>query len=497
MSTLHRSRSNRYRKDRALKQLCRTEEHCADIPPEALSLHYIPNSNIIQFFESLDVRLDLFYKLLWCHVLTCELLRLKYHMYTEEAKNVFFERLRGVFFRNQAKERALKYLEQWGARFWEDTEVRVKEFTQKLETELEAAGSVSINPLAANIEAARRLTEEQRAELVARAKEVVNKVQIRDLNNVITLLKDDIFTNMQQRYFLIIDRLDEDWVDNTVRYRLIKALIEAVRSFRGITGVKIVFALQTDLLQRVLNETQTAGFQAEKYESMYLQMRWTKEDLCKLINHRVSYMFKRQYKKGAVGALDIPPKNQIEQGTGMDYMIQRSLMRPRDLIKFFNECIVQAEGKSQMKVHDIKAAEANYSRERLNSIYDEWKADFPMLSAYVRCVRNKPPIFRIGEIVEADVEELVCAILAKPEAQERLDPVRGAAENYCAGGELDQVRIELVRVLYQVSLLGVKLEAHQRWQWSHLDDATISDGILSSDVPVAIHKMFWRVLGVG
>lgn len=45
--------------------------------PDSLSLNYISNSTILTYFESLNIDLDVFYQLLWRHVLTIELLQLK------------------------------------------------------------------------------------------------------------------------------------------------------------------------------------------------------------------------------------------------------------------------------------------------------------------------------------------------------------------------------------------------------------------------------------
>ena len=48
------------------------------IEPEQLSLKHISNSNILQFFESLGVNLDVFYNLLWQHTFAVELIKHHY-----------------------------------------------------------------------------------------------------------------------------------------------------------------------------------------------------------------------------------------------------------------------------------------------------------------------------------------------------------------------------------------------------------------------------------
>src|SRR5262245_50883029 len=57
-----------------LRQIAKQAEHCAEISPEALALNYVTNSNILKFFEESGVNLDIFYSLLWRHIITVELL---------------------------------------------------------------------------------------------------------------------------------------------------------------------------------------------------------------------------------------------------------------------------------------------------------------------------------------------------------------------------------------------------------------------------------------
>ena len=72
-----------------LKRLVETEPHAYELSPENLSLSYISNSNVIGFFEEAGVQLDLFYKLLWTHVITVELIQRKFDIYNESKKRDF------------------------------------------------------------------------------------------------------------------------------------------------------------------------------------------------------------------------------------------------------------------------------------------------------------------------------------------------------------------------------------------------------------------------
>jgi hypothetical protein len=146
------------------KMVLDTEQYSIELSPEVLSLNYISNSNVISLFEESGVKLDVFYKLLWQHVITVELLKKKYRLYNEDNQRSFMATLSGLLRRDRAKERALSYLKEWGDHFWQETEHRVKEFTKKLESELAGSLSLSTSPLELGAEGAQRLSEEQKVE---------------------------------------------------------------------------------------------------------------------------------------------------------------------------------------------------------------------------------------------------------------------------------------------------------------------------------------------
>ena len=124
-------------KSALLQHLIRSEENVIEISPDNLSLNYISNSDIITTLERAGVKLDLFYTLLWKHVFATELLKKKFNLANEEkTKNWFSNFLPPLKKKDQSKERALEYLRDWGDKFWQETEYRVKEVTQKLEKDV-------------------------------------------------------------------------------------------------------------------------------------------------------------------------------------------------------------------------------------------------------------------------------------------------------------------------------------------------------------------------
>jgi len=278
-----------------LLRLAETTETVIQVRPESLALAYISNSTILNFLMQLNVNLDVFFKLLWRHVFTVEIIKAHFHIEDETSKNKFIEWVLNQF-RDKKHKQALDYLEKWGKSFWEDTDYRIKEVTTKLETDVKTAIGANIAPVNLSAEAVGKLSEEQKQEITNRAQRVVNEVQIRQLSDVIDLLAE-ILADPLKRYYVVIDRLDENWIEDKLRYRLIRALIETARDFRKVEHAKIIIALRFDLIDRVFRITRDPGFQEEKYESLYLDVEWTKEQLIEVLDSRINHLVKQRYTK--------------------------------------------------------------------------------------------------------------------------------------------------------------------------------------------------------
>src|SRR6266446_4595324 len=309
-------------KSALLKRLIE-EKNAIVINPETLSFNYLTNSTILQFFLEAGVKLDLFFKLLWRHVLTVELLKKRYDLKTQTDTKSFLETMKTWFVRDRHKERAINYLLKWGDQFWEDTEYRIKEITQKIDEDLKAsvAGKIPFAELQAG--AAAKLSQEEKLEIVQRGKSVINSIQMRELTDVLEFLNEDVFSDEKQHFYICVDRLDENWVDESFRYMLIRSLIETIRDFLQVRNIKIIAALRTDLIERVFRFTRDSGFQEEKYRSLYLPLRWTRVQLLSLLDKRVNYLVQQTYTKRTVGYSDLLPTKVDKGKSAVDYLIER------------------------------------------------------------------------------------------------------------------------------------------------------------------------------
>jgi hypothetical protein len=472
------------------------EDNVAQIEPEGLSLQYLSGSNILRHLQALGVNLGLFYKLLWRHVFAVELIKAKYGMRTESQNKTYVQILLDLVQRDKAKEKAINYLVEWGESFWKDTEYRIREVTAKLETEVKSSLGVKLAPLLeASASAGQKMSVEQKSEIHHFAQEAVNKIQLNMLGSVIKLLAESVFQTPQPRFYLVIDKLDENWVDDDhIRYSLIKALIEAIKELNhALKSVKIVIALRRDLLDRVIQETRETGFQEEKYHPLYLSLQWNQEQMFGLLDRRVDKLIRRQYTQEQVYWTDIMPAK-INKKASAEYLSDRTLYRPRDLIVFFNACMALAVDKPEITARMVLQAEGEYSQRRLRSLYDEWRAEHPELAVCAELLKKRPGRFVLDEIGENILTEKCLALAISTE--ERGVISRWATEVIEGRSQTGEFRARLAAVFYKVGLVGLKLDPQLSESWSFRHSQTVSTAEVRDGCLVLICPMFYRALGV-
>ena len=467
-------------------------ENVFTMAPESLALDYISNSTILPYLLSIGVKLDIFYRLLWRHVFALEVIKLRFRLESESASKRFFETFVPNFFRNKQHIEALEYFRSWGGTFWGETEYRLKEVTTRFESEVEAAVDVGHPGMSGKIKNGEKLTEEEKTDVVQRAQKIVNSVQMKQLSEMIDVLKHCLEGRSLN---IVIDRLDEHWVEDGLRYNLIRALIETIRDFSRVAGLKIIIALRYDLLDHVFQTTRDAGFQEEKYRSLFLGIKWTRVQLTEMLDRRVNFLIRGSYSGAVVSHKDVLNlKLKTKQKSAIEYILDRTFMRPRDLIQFFNICIENATGDPVISTRVLFAAEGEYSRDRLLSVCDEWRTDFPNLRDFVEMLRDRTAALSIGSFDEAFCNEFALRIAVKGCNVE--DALSKAANELVENGNVDGFRRKVLSIFYLTGFIGIKLRNAEGISRSQDTINSIHPGDIDEDLRIHVHPMFWRALGI-
>lgn len=482
-------------KSALISHLKKNEEHVIEIQPEDLSLNFISNSDIIQTLEKAGVKLDIFYTLLWKHVLAVELLKSKFDLVTEaKTQSWITQLLQGFKKKDQTKERALAYIRDWGDKFWHETEYRIVEVTQKLENDITAQMGAELKAFRSGVNASQKSSEEVKSEFVYKAQKIVNSIQVKALSDVIKLLAEDFFADQQEKHYIVIDKLDENWVDSDIRYRLIRALIETIKNFKAISSVKIIIALRQDLIQKVFDNTRDGSFQEEKYKSLFLMLRWDKSNLINLLNTRVAQLVREQYTIRPIPIERLFPQR-INKTDFYTYLFSRTLYRPRDVIAFVNLCLAKAEGKAGITSQNIKDAEVIYSAERIDALSYEWIDHYPNLNAYFSIIEKLPSQLKLSQISNERIDNF--ALKYAMDGKDDKDPIIRAAYAYLSNNmSLHAFIIILSKAFFNVGVFGIKIDSFTGTSWSYLSDREPTDGQIKPSSTVHIHPMFWARLGI-
>ena len=480
-----------------IRHLQQRAEHSVAIDPFDMALSYVSNSDILTFLHGIGADLDLLFQVLWKHVLCIEFVRLKFRIGDEKQSRSLIGSLIDHFRSEPRKQKSIQYLRDWQGRFWIPMDQNIKEITdrysEKLRTEL--GGDLPGLRVGGGYEG--ELSQEKKAEIITRTRRIISPEQLTELAGVIDILAQHGVDDGMIKYFIVIDKLDERWVDDAIRFRLVRALIESLRAFRRIQNLKILVALRSDILERVVQETHDLGFQREKYEDFFIRLRWRKSELKELVQKRIALLFKRKYSNADVSFDDIFP-GKIGGSEAFDYILERTLMRPRDIISFVNECLKRAEGQTDITQRFVKEAEAQYSQIRREALENEWQSAFPTLPKLFRFLSARRGTFTIDELVEDQkVDELAFEIAA--DAGSIRDPLFSFAgdqlDNLQHGAKIQFVQ-HAVSALYRVGAVGVKLRPDERFIYSHLDAPVISPEALSGEVRVRIHPMLHLCLNI-
>lgn len=471
------------------------KENVINIQPESLSLNYLSNSDIIPLLENAGIKLDIFYTLLWRHVFTVELLKRKFKLTNEEnTENWITNFLSRLKTKDKTKERALSYLKDWGDKFWQETDYRIKEVTQKLEDNISKNIGFTSEELKLAFSIGSKVSEETKIDVKKKIQNVVNEIQIKELTEILQFLSTEVFTDPQQKYYILIDKLDEKWIDNILRLKLIRALIETVKTFRQVSNVKIIIAIRQDLIQSVFDKTRDANFQEEKYQQLFLHLKWNKSNLFELLDKRIGQFVSEQYTSKPIKIKDLFP-NRINSTEFIDYLLMRTFYRPRDAIVFINQCLKQSEGKGAVTVDDVRIAEIEYSAQRIDSLTFEWINHYPALNDYLKIFERMNSKFKLQAITKDKVDSFAFEFAMDGKHSE--DPIIRAAFAYLNTEiSLHSFIITLTKALYVIGILGIKPDGFSGQLWSFLDARTPTDGQIKPGSTVFVHPMFWNRLGI-
>ena len=200
-------------------------------------------------------------------------------------------------------------------------------------------------------------------------------------------------------------------------------------------------------------------------------------------------MFKRQYSRQQIFFEDFFPYK-VGRQDPFDYMADRTLMRPRDLIAFVNECLEASDGLHEVSASRLQRAEVEFSRKRRDALEQEWQSAFPSIDRLLAFAASRKKVsIEFRELLDNGLDELALEIAARGKIG--FDPIFDAAQRSVEKKETDTLAFlaEVAALLYRVGAVGLKLDPAERFLYSHIDEPLISIERLTPNTRLRIHPM--------
>jgi hypothetical protein len=481
-------------KSAIIKYLKKECDNLVEIEPEAMSLRFLSNSTILMYFKGLGVNLHLFYKVLWKHVFIVELLKMYFDDGDDERKkNSFFQNLQTKFKSKGKsevkKERALQYMEGWTNDFWKKTEYRVKSMERSIQSEFAGSLGIPTDLLLAKIASKDIEKDTTIIEAKHKAESIINNSQVEELIEIVRIMKDELFVNHQKKFFIVVDNLDLEWIDDQIRYELIGAMVEVIKEFRQMQGVKIVISLRENLNEIVFSGIKNNGGQREKFKPLYSDMEWSNDDLKSLINKRIRLLSDKQ--------LDIKKafyESRRDNGTGFDFILDRSFKRPRDIISYVNHAIKNAGNKEYFTKDILVKAESSYSLERFQALEDEWSENFGGIKSICEFLRGINNGFRLKSFREDDFALVYCVDSPKEE-------FKGDLLNAVLDWKSEKINFvsffkKIIYILFRMGVVGIKKGPKYKIAFYYDKDVLIDRNDITNSSRFYVHPSLYSYFKV-
>lgn len=342
------------------------------IEAENTIFEHINNNVFISDLIAKGIDLRGFYKSLWLHVLLMKVIPAVYR----SSYQSFFDEVKGLIGgkkRPYKPEIANEYIEQFRENFFNDK--ALVEISNKLESDL----SLKIGRSGLNIGG--KLSNADTTKVQSETSSYVSRELLFKQKELIKILKEEFADSQQVRIVISIDDLDKSWLSTSViRYDFINALLEAFRELLDIKSVKILISIRTDILMGIYKSSLR---QDEKDQSLIYSISWNKTEIREIIDARINYLVKNRYQSSKIVTMRDIFGFSVNGVCADDYILDRTMLRPRDAINFVNICLSECDGIVNLTEDIILVAEEKYYSSRKRALVTEWKSIYPFIEEYL------------------------------------------------------------------------------------------------------------------
>ncbi|QBE64276.1 P-loop ATPase, Sll1717 family [Pseudoduganella lutea] len=264
-------------------------------------------------------------------------------------------------------------------------------------------------------------------------KELRNVAQVDSLQHHVASI-----ANSGAKFVILVDDLDLGWDNSPVANNLLLGLLSATSALTALSrNIYVCVFLREDVYSILITKTQ----HSDKYRNIEA-LRWTHDNLLKILNKRINFNRKNFLLDNIPDPFPTVFPNTIGTSNTDNWMIERTLGRPRELIQLARYYSESVEDKSP-DAEKLKACEQAYSSWKLDDLCTEYSNQYPGLISIFSFWKTK--FFRQKyHLKRTEIEEMLLRIAAEVELN---------AEWF--NKIVDELDITLfLRVLYEIGFIG-------------------------------------------
>lgn len=472
------------------------------IRPQDFAFQYITNTDMVKRLKDLDVELSPFFRALWQHVLVVEILNHEYGIQNNDDKRSAFERIRTSARSTRATQTALEYLDEFGSDFWEPAHVRMRQIAENFEGRV-FGGSAAIklgnsSGFGTHGEISVNDTTREERESRERYQSQVARSLAPKMSEITRIIDEVVLSNDRSPLFVLIDDLDLDWSDDEIRIDLIRCLFDAILELqKRVRNLKILVALRTNIFGQ-LGYEQSRFHQMEKILDATQMIDWSRHELRALVETRLDRLTRRNNLAVPLSLETILPSYSALHGDAFNWILDRTLLRPRDVIVWMNEILRLASGRSGIDWTDLLDSERVVSQNRLDSLRDDWQDPYMGIDKVLGCFhqrRSRLTVDEYMELVRRDVAPLIYddSIRSGDWLEPCLDGLLGNSPN---GNEYWFHDFDpITEILWKVGFLGVaQTDGSVAIYSSNADTRWNSKLMVTPASTVEVHQMYRSAL---
>ncbi|SEH85769.1 hypothetical protein SAMN05660691_01836 [Rheinheimera pacifica] len=439
------------------------------IEAENTVFEHINNNIFISDLINKGIDLRVFYKSLWLHVLLAKVINQLYR----SSYDSFFEYIKSLI-KTEKKpykpEVANEYLEMYKGNFFNDN--AFLEITERMQDQLSGEmniGLIKIGGLA---------NDDTTIKIQTATSSYVSKELLRKQKELIKLIKCEFSNEKQVRIVISIDDLDKSWLSTSaIRYDFINALLEAFKELLDIKSVKILISIRTDIIMGIYKNSLR---QDEKDQSLIYAISWNKIEIRSILDNRINHLVQNQYQSTKVVKFSDVFNFKVLGEPADEYIISRTMLRPRDAINFVNLCLAECDGKVDLNEDIVLEAEEKFYSVRKVALVKEWKSIYSHIADYLDALSFlKEKFFKISDVPEQIKDRALNYLINRPNDQPNDEEHNNRILDF------DQ----LMKVWFTVGVIGIKksstLTIYSSFEKPELD---ITDLTKSFEV----HPLFFR-----